>query len=165
MKLIPENDKGLSTPCEAYDFESEDLTARLATLEHMIQMMVASKGIGLAAPQIGRLTQLFVIEADGARFPCYNPEIVDASQNMASDYEGCLSFPDLFFKVARPDWVVGKFQDINGVVITRRFDGLAARCFQHELDHLRGICFTRRVGPITLQMAQKRRIKHRKTRK
>lgn len=165
MQLAPENDPVLSQPCPEYDFSTETLATRVAFVEEMIQVMVATRGVGLAAPQVGRLTQLFVIDDNGATFPCYNPSIVETSQNMATDYEGCLSFPDLYFKVARPDWVIGRFQDVNGKEVTRRFDGLAARCYQHELEHLQGICFTSKVGPLTLQMAQKRRIKQRKAKR
>jgi peptide deformylase len=162
MMLLPEEHQGLKEPCKPYDFQSEDLIARKACVDQMIEFMVAQRGVGLAAPQVGRFEQFFVIEAEGAIFPCYNPCIVEVSQNAVNDYEGCLSFPDLFFKVSRPQWVVGKFQDMNGIEITRVFEGLASRCYQHELDHLHGICFTSKVGPLTLQMARKRRNKHRK---
>lgn len=165
MQLIPENDPRLKQECEPYDFTSEDFESRSAFVHALIDLMVANRGVGLAAPQVGKLTQLFVIDDGGAKFPCYNPSIVETSQNLATDYEGCLSFQDLFFKVTRPDWIIGQFQDLNGNVITRKFDGLAARCYQHELEHLQGICFISKVGPLALQMAQKRRIKHRKTKR
>ena len=162
MELIPENDSRLMVQCEPYDFASETLESRQDRERLMIEMMVANRGIGLAAPQVGALIRLFVIEVDGATFPCYNPKVVDGSHNMVTDLEGCLSFPDLYFKVERKEWVTGVFQDSYGHEITKTFDGMAARCYQHELDHLDGICFTSKVGPVTLSMARKRRQKQRK---
>ena len=118
MKLIPENDNLLRQVCAEYDFQSETLEERHDRVQQMIDLMALSHGVGLAAPQIGLLQRFFIIEAHGSRFPCYNPSIVESSSETDLDYEGCLSFPDLFIKVPRSVSVLGKFQDIEGKWMT-----------------------------------------------
>ncbi len=162
MQLIPENDARLKTPCAPYDYSQETQAVRTEKVDAMIQLMQVERGVGLAAPQVGLMQRFFVINDGTATFPCYNPEIVESGKEQVADNEGCLSFPGLYFKVPRAQFVVGKFQDLAGQVVTKRFEGLAARCFQHELEHLNGVCFVNKVGPVTLSMAQKRRSKNRK---
>jgi len=107
--------------------------------EELTRLMIASRGIGLAAPQCGHSVRLFVMQIDHCHKICFNPEIVEASQTVVDYTEGCLSFPGEQCTINRPDWIDVQYQDSHGNLITERLRGLMARCFQHELDHLDGI--------------------------
>ena len=108
---------------------------------------------------MGFLYQVFAIKIDSGIKFYYNPEILQQSGEQSVREEGCLSFPELFFKVKRPERIGVRYQDSKGEVFEEEFEGLMSRCFQHELDHLNGVCFTDRVSKLTLEMAKKKRAK------
>ena len=87
---------------------------------------------------------------------CINPEIITI-EGEEKGLEGCLSFPELWLNVKRPSNVNVKYQSVNGEVIEQSFTGLKSRVFQHELDHLDGVCFDTRVGPVALDLAKEKR--------
>jgi peptide deformylase len=91
-----------------------------------------------------------------APFAVFNPVIKEASTELVLDQEGCLSYPDLFLKVKRPSWIVAEYQDSKGTVKEIRIDGYLSKCFQHEFDHLNGVCFVDRVSQMKLNLAMKR---------
>lgn len=127
----------------------------------MIEFMLTNKGIGLAANQIGLPKRVFVMGSnniDGfpAPFAVFNPVIIEASPELVLDDEGCLSYPGLFLKVKRPSWIVAQYQDSQGNVKEIRADGYLAKCFQHEYDHLNGVCFVDRVSQMKLNLAMKK---------
>lgn len=127
----------------------------------MIQFMLEAKGIGLAANQIGLTKRVFVmgsynIPGFPEPFALFNPKIIEASTEMVLDQEGCLSYPDLYLTVKRPSWVVAEYQNSKGDLVEARFEGYLAKCFQHELDHLNGVCFVDRVSQLKLQLAMKK---------
>ena len=101
--------------------------------------MRAKKGIGLAAPQIGLSRRLFVMDVAGQARACFNPEIVSASPEQTEMAEGCLSFAGKSCIIKRASEISVRYQNYRGDWYTERMDGLMARCFQHELDHLDGI--------------------------
>lgn len=105
----------------------------------MLEIMHKENGIGLAATQIGRSVRLFVMEIAGVQYRCFNPEITETSQNVVEFREGCLSFKGDQCIIKRPNEISVQYQDSQGRWYRGRLDGLAARCFQHELDHLDGI--------------------------
>ena len=107
--------------------------------QDMIQFMHQENGIGLAAPQIGISKRIFVMEIAERQWACFNPEIIQSSQNIVDFNEGCLSFKGDSCIIARPDSISVIYQDHHGEWYSEVLDGLAARCFQHELDHLDGI--------------------------
>ena len=116
----------------------------------MLQSMYASKGIGLAAPQIGINKELLVIDInfeDSAAEPLIliNPEISDYGTTLNSYEEGCLSIPGVYLNVVRPSTIKLKFRDEIGRPRKMKADGLLARCIQHEMDHLNGVLFVDRV--------------------
>ncbi len=113
-------------------------------LDDMYETMKKSEGVGLAAPQVGILKRVVVIEVDDKKIELINPVIIETSgsQNGA---EGCLSFPKLFGMVERPNYVKVKAQDRNGNEITVEGEELLARAFCHECDHLDGVVFTSHV--------------------
>jgi peptide deformylase len=105
----------------------------------MIALMVREHGIGLSAPQIGISRRLFVMVVNGRYRACFNPKIIESSDVLVDFDEGCLSFPGEHCIIKRPDWIKVWYQDYSGICFTDRLQGLEARCFQHELDHLNGI--------------------------
>ncbi|MFV1491464.1 peptide deformylase [Phaeobacter sp. JH18-32] len=118
----------------------------------MLDTMYAAPGRGLAAPQVGVLARVFVMDTtwkEGMRDPlvCLNPEIIALSVEMATRTEGCLSIRGLSLDVTRPAWVDLGWTDMEGVRHQRRFDGFAAACVQHEYDHLDGRVTFDRVDP------------------
>jgi len=116
-------------------------------------------GIGLSANQCGVFERVFVIGANDAVWACINPEILNASPDLIRDKEGCLSFPGLALNVERHSWVEAEFINEECKVVQMRFEGLTARCYQHELDHMNGIRFTNHVKPLALEMAKKQQKK------
>ncbi|MGM9936887.1 MAG: peptide deformylase [Candidatus Ornithomonoglobus sp.] len=113
-------------------------------LDDMYDTMTKAEGVGLAAPQVGILKRVVVIDIGEGRIELINPEIIETSgsQNGA---EGCLSFPGLYGEVERPNYVKVKAQDREGRWFTVEGEELLARAFCHECDHLNGHVFTEKV--------------------
>ena len=127
----------------------------------MIDFMISAKGIGLAANQIGMTKQVFVIGSNNIPgFPMpvavFNPKIINVSEDLTLDQEGCLSYPDLWLAIKRPAKIQVEYQNSKGDIIEAEMDGLVSRCFQHEFDHLNGICFVDKVSQMKLNLAMKR---------
>ena len=107
----------------------------------MFETMYAAEGIGLAAPQVGRLERLAVVDVDGAKFVLINPKIVSSEGENEKAEEGCLSIPDIYGDVERPFTVTISALDENGTEYEATGSELLGRCFQHEIDHLDGKLF------------------------
>jgi peptide deformylase len=109
-------------------------------IDAMFETMYAARGIGLAAPQVGRTERLTIVDVKDEPLVLINPEIL-ASNGMERDEEGCLSIPDIYGDVDRPSTIHFRAMDREGNVFEREADGLLARCVQHEVDHLHGKLF------------------------
>mgnify|MGYP002674987843 FL=1 len=120
----------------------EKMTPRIETLiDDMFDTMYEANGVGLAAPQVGILKRIVVIDVcDGDAYVLINPRITEADGEQLGD-EGCLSLPGLVGKVKRPNHVICKAYDIDMNEITVEGEGLLARAICHELDHLDGILY------------------------
>lgn len=116
-------------------------------------------GIGLSANQCGVFERVFVIGTDQFQIACINPRIVGKSPSTIKESEGCLSYPGLYVKIDRPEWIDVEFSTETGELKQMRMEGVTARCFQHELDHMNGVRMTDHVGPVALQMARKKQDK------
>ncbi len=117
----------------------------------MVQTMAKGQGIGLAAPQVGVLRRVIVIQGDfkGQRIlGLINPKITKMSKEKEKGTEGCLSFPGVFLEIKRAKEIKVKGLDINGKKVNLKAKGLLARVLQHEIDHLNGILFFNRLGII-----------------
>lgn len=114
-------------------------TRNLNLAQEMLDFMREQKGIGLAAPQIGLSKRIFVMEIESTQRFCFNPEITESSQNLSDFNEGCLSFKGDCCIITRPAEISVRYQNHRGDWYAERLEGLWARCFQHELDHLDGI--------------------------
>jgi peptide deformylase len=130
-----------------------EITAEIDALARdMIETMYAAPGIGLAAPQVGVMLRLFVIDLSLGRDPkgliaLVNPELTERD-GMQLEEEGCLSLPGYNATVARPNRVAVRGLDLSGKDIQLEGEGLLARAFQHEMDHLEGRVFLDRLRGI-----------------
>jgi peptide deformylase len=117
----------------------------------MFETMDAAKGVGLAANQVGIARRVAVVDVDDDRFALINPRIVE-SEGRASAEEGCLSIPEIYADVIRPDRVVVEALDASGAPFRKEATGLKARAIQHEIDHLDGILFLDHLSLLKRQM-------------
>ena len=150
----------LETPAQAVEKFDEELQTLIAD---MFESMYAANGVGLAAPQIGISKRLAVIDVSVGKNPeakivCANPEIVHTEGEQREE-EGCLSLPGFRGHVLRPQFVTVRAQDATGKEFEMRGEGLLARAFCHEIDHLNGVLF------ITHLILLKRDLIKRKIRK
>ncbi len=109
-------------------------------IDDLFETMDAARGVGLAANQIGVTRRVAVVDAEGNRFAMVNPTLVEA-EGSATAEEGCLSIPDIYADVTRPERVVLEALDREGRPFRLKAAGLTARAIQHEIDHLDGILF------------------------
>ena len=159
MKLLKEDDPILKQEAEHWDFVNQVILAVVVERE-MLEIMRASKGIGLAGNQVGLLRRVFVMQLqDGREIGCFNPWIMFGNNDQIEDTEGCLSFPNLWLKVKRHNKITASYLDNTGKPCIIELEGLDARCFQHELDHLNGVTFTEYVSDLKLNMARKKQRK------
>ena len=119
-----------------------EITDDIRTLiDNMFETMYHARGIGLAAPQVGRSERIAVIDVGDDPFVIINPEIVTSSSGREKGEEGCLSIPDIYADVERPKSVTVRALDREGKEFVREATELLARCLQHEIDHLDGKLF------------------------
>lgn len=153
-ELVPCNDPILKQPLDKFNFQDPPMDP--IELAHVLaETMIRENGLGLSANQIGLPHRVFAIKAEQI-IVCYNPIIVDTSEEQLYLEEGCLSFPLLFVKVKRSKTIKVRYTEPNGNIVTKVFDGLTARVFQHELDHLNGIVYTSRANSLHLEQAKKK---------
>ena len=120
----------------------EQITGELRTLaKNMFDTMYLAKGIGLAAPQVGRGERLAVVDVNDNPLVIINPEVIELDSKTAKAEEGCLSIPDVYGDVERPARVRVRALDLEGKSFEVEADELLARCLQHEIDHLHGKLF------------------------
>ncbi|MEQ9261254.1 MAG: peptide deformylase [Roseovarius sp.] len=140
-----------------------DISDELRALaDDMLETMYDAPGIGLAAPQVGVLDRVIVMDCvkeEGASprpMVLVNPEVVARSDEMNVYEEGCLSIPEEFGEVKRPKVVDVAWMDLDGNARQETFDGLWATCVQHEIDHLNGKLFIDYLGPMKRQLITRR---------
>jgi peptide deformylase len=157
----------ISKPVETFDDALQTL------IDDMFETMYDAPGIGLAAIQVGVPLRLLVIdlqesdegsEEPGPKNPrvFINPEFFDPSEDLRVYTEGCLSIPDQYADVERPDTIRAKWLDREGKPHDEVLDGLLATCLQHEVDHLEGIVFTDHLSRMKRDMLLKKLEKQRK---
>ena len=138
-KIVLEGDpvlRRISRKVEKFDKRLWDL------LDDMKDTLYDAEGAGLAAPQVGILRRVVVIDCGDGYIELINPEITDRSEEIQEEAEGCLSIPGQFGITRRPKWVTVKAQNREGKWVLYKGEDLKARCFCHELDHLDGILYT-----------------------
>ena len=137
-------------------------------MDDMLETMYAAPGVGLAAPQVGRLVRVIVVDVakkDAPRQPLRlaDPEIVAASDELATYEEGCLSLPEQFAEVERPKKVRVRYRDENDQVTEIDAEGLLAVCIQHEMDHLDGTLFVDHISALRRNMILRKLQKQKKS--
>ena len=144
-------DERLQTECEPIT----EITPEIRELaDRMFEVMYATEGCGLAAPQIGEMIQMVVIDVDYTDkkrnpYVLINPEIVVADGEEREFPEGCLSFPGITIRVSRPTHVVVRARNLDGDLMQYEAENnLMAVCLQHEIDHLHGVTMVDHLGPV-----------------
>jgi peptide deformylase len=156
----------ISSPVDQVDDEVR------ALVKDMFETMYAAPGIGLAAIQVGVPRRILVIDlqepeeegGEPVRDPrvFINPEIVEHSDRDVPYTEGCLSVPDQYAEVDRPDRIRARWVDLDGKVREEEIEGLLATCLQHEMDHLNGVLFIDHLSRLKREMILKKIAKLRK---
>ena len=137
--------------------------------DDLLETMYRAPGVGLAAPQVGLLKRLFVLDCtakdeDNQSMVLINPAVVWTSKESSTYNEGCLSLPEQYEDVTRPSEVVVQFLDRSGAEREEHFKELWATCAQHEIDHLDGVLFIDHISKLKRNMITKKMIKMKKER-
>ncbi len=141
-KIVTKEDpilRRISRKVEKFDKRLWDL------LDDMKETLADADGAGLAAVQVGVLRRVVIVDVGDGLLELINPEITDKSEEFQEEAEGCLSIPGEYGITRRPQWVIVKAQNREGKWVLYKGEGLKARCFCHELDHLDGILYTDNV--------------------
>lgn len=163
MKLIYHPNPILEQELKIVDVDNIDFDPK-ALKDEMVDLMYSNEGIGLAASQVGLDKKLFVM-SDKTRdqsIICINPTILQYTAETELEYEGCLSFPDVYVQVRRPKEVLVAFNDENLEEQIFKLDGYKARVYLHEMDHTLGITFKDRVSRMRWGIAQRKAKKIRR---
>lgn len=152
-ELVECNDPILKTKMELFDF-SNPPTDPLDLVSNLAETMIQYNGIGLAANQCGLPYRVFVLYGSEI-IPVFNPRIVHQDDDMITLEESCLTYPNFIVKIKRPRTIKVRYAEPNGNIVTRTFDGITARVFQHQIDYLDGINYQKRANRIHLEKARK----------
>ena len=156
-ELVDCNDPILREGTERFDFANPPMNP--VELYNLLgEVIQKTDALGVAAPQIGLPYRAFAIRSDEI-IGCFNPIITGTGEEQIYLEEGCLSFPNLYVKVKRPRVIRVRYTTPDGNIVTRRLEGMTARVFQHELDHLDGITHTSRATRFHLDQAKKQQKK------
>ena len=152
VKLAPE--PNFKAEVDALLAQVDDRIRQL--VDDMLETMYDAPGIGLAAPQIGVMRRMIVMDCmkDAPPEPMVllNPEVIWSCEDLSTYEEGCLSIPDQYAEVKRPASVAVRWTGLDGVAQEEQFDGIWATCVQHEIDHLNGKLFIDYLGLMKRQM-------------
>ncbi len=155
MNIYVYEDKILRT--KSTPLEKEEINDELRKiLDDMVETMRLANGVGLASNQVNIDRRYFVLEIDNIVKKCINPEILEILEPSVEVEEGCLSIPGIYKKVARPNKIRVSYLNENGEKIEEVMEGLWAKAFQHETDHINGMMFIDRLSPINKNLIKKR---------
>lgn len=152
--IIKYPDPILSKPIANFDFDYPPISPSDLSIQ-LLKEMNKTYGVGLSSNQLGLPYRVFAMRGYPENLVCFNPKIVYYSDNIISMEEACLSFPGMIIKVKRPSEIRARFQTPSGMVVTKKFEGLTARTFQHEMDHMDGILFFNRANRYHREKALK----------
>ena len=152
--LVPPQSPVLRQYLSTFDFNNSPVNP-IDFASSLVETCKKYNGLGLSANQCGFPYRVFVMGLGDEYVAYFNPEILsyEGEHHMS---EGCLSFPLLNIAITRPQKINVSYQDFNGETHTKTFDGITARCFLHELDHMNGILYTDRAKPLALEYAMKK---------
>jgi peptide deformylase len=152
--LIPADRPVLYRPLPEFDFSKPPVDPN-AFASTLVETCKKHNGLGLSANQCGYPYRVFVMGADDEYVAFFNPKVTKVEGETHME-EGCLSWPLLMLRITRPKKIWVEYQDFTGEKKEAIFDGISARCFLHELDHMNGIMYTSRVKPLALQFGLKK---------
>jgi len=152
--LAPVTSMLLYTRLPEFDFTKPPVNP-MEFASSLVETCKKYNGIGLSANQCGFTHRVFVMGTGDEYIACFNPKVL-YTEGESHMPEGCLSFPLLELKITRPKKITVSYQDFNGQEHTKTFEGLTARCFLHELDHMDGIVYTTKAKPLALEFGMKR---------
>ena len=156
--ILPEGSPILFEPTKEWDFTNPPRNAN-EFASSLVETCIKNRALGLSANQCGFPYKVFVAGYGDNYVAYFNPVIKNWSDEKEIGPEGCLSFPHLFLNVLRPKWIDVEYQDFNGEKHTAHFEGLTARVFFHEYDHMHGIVFTAMAKPLALKTGLEKRKK------
>jgi peptide deformylase len=163
LPIVKAPDPILKKKCYPVDAVDDDIR-RL--MDDMLETMYAAPGVGLAAPQVAVHKRVIVVDVSpsGERNPMFiaNPELIDLSDETNVHEEGCLSFPDQYAEVVRPERIRLRFIDYENEIREIDADGLLATCIQHEMDHLDGVLFVDHISMLKRNMILRKMTKLKK---
>lgn len=145
LHLVDSTDPALTNPCLTFDFQNPPFDP-VDFSRDLLHSLLDHNGIGLAANQVGVPYRIFAMRGHPENFVCFNPKVVQPSEQQILLEEGCLTFPGLFVKVKRPQHLRIRWTMPNGETRSDTFTGMSARIIQHEIDHLDGIMFYSRAN-------------------
>ena len=155
LNLVEPDNEVMRAPPALYDFTNEGESAPgISTV--LFERMKLLGGVGLSANQVGLDLRVFVMGLGETKIAVFNPEIIEYSDIEELFNEGCLSYPGIMLGIKRPTKIKAKYQDETGQIIEQEFNGLTARIFQHEYDHMNGTDYTDRVSKFKLDYAKKK---------
>lgn len=157
FRLVSEHAKILRESTQSFDFNNPPIDPVLLS-DIMKETMTINNGIGLAANQLGFPYSVFVFgnpKKTEDILTIFNPKIVDTWGDDVMYQEGCISFSNLYIEIKRPESIRVRYADVTGDIDTQEFQGIHARVFQHEYDHLQGVVFTSRAKSFHLNRARK----------
>jgi peptide deformylase len=155
LNLVEPTDEAMTKAPDPYDFETEGESAP-GVASVLFNRMTQLGGVGLSANQVGLNMRLFVMGLGETKIAVFNPIIIKYSKTEELFNEGCLSYPGIMLSINRPTKITATYQDETGKFIEQEFNGLTARIFQHEYDHMNGTDFTHRVSKFKLDFAKKK---------
>ncbi len=153
LKIHDEYDTILQNPTKHWDFSNPPFDIKYLTFS-MIETMLKNHGLGLSANQVGIPYRIFVMGTGQFVEAIINPLVLEMDEITEESIEGCLSYPGLFLRIPRPKSIKVEYFDWSGNVKRNKFEGMTARVFLHEYDHLDGVRFTDRVSNTALMIAK-----------
>lgn len=150
LPLLSFEDEMMTTPPPLFDFATDgELAETLAN--GLYERMLKLGGVGLSANQVGLPYRVFVFGNATTRLHIFNPKVIGVDKETVAMQEGCLSLPGFFLTLQRPKSVAVSYQDMKGETVVSTFEGLGARIFLHEYDHMEGIVFTQHASPFKMK--------------
>lgn len=167
LDLVDRFDPILRAQTQPFDFENPQMDIK-ELVDNLVDTMVAKRGLGLSAPQVGIPYSVFVMGHPDDKdniITVINPKIVDISPNTVLGEEGCLTTPGFYVKIKRSNQIRVRFTNMHGETGTTVLEGLSAKTFQHEYDHLNGVLYTDVANKFHLDYAMRQKKKLDKIRK
>ena len=155
LNLVEPTDEVMNKAPQPFDFEVDGANAQnIANV--LFEKMKQLGGVGLSANQVGLDMRVFVMGLGETKIAVFNPIIIRYSKIEELFNEGCLSYPGIMLSIKRPTKITATYQDETGNIVEQEFNGLTARIFQHEYDHMNGTDYTHRVSKFKLDFAKKK---------